>query len=188
MSPTNTNKKRNTVLIGVGAGVFVVFTGLAAFAMNDDGGSSAPPAQVTTTTVADPDGVVGAPAATTAAQSFTIPAGKQAMSIQVPTVEGMSGYAKAGDFVNVYGVIGQPKTYPLDPGAAQHSKLILQKVEVLATTPPAAGQNTVNFVLAVSTSDAETLGYLESFQSLFLTLARDDQATLTPKGFTTANA
>lgn len=186
MSPAP--KKRNAILIAVGAGVFVVGTGLAAFAVNDSGGSSAPPPAVTTTTVADPDGVVAAPDAAAIAQPFTIPSGKQAMSIQTSVVDGMSGYAKAGDFVNVYGVIGQPKSYPTEPGALQHAKLILQKVEVLSTTPAATGQNTMTFVLAVSTSDAEALGYLQGFQGFYLTLARDDQSSLTPNGFKTANA
>lgn len=179
MSPAP--KKRNAILIAVGAGVFVVGTGLAAFAVNDgDGGSSAPPAVVTTTTV-------GAGAVSTApgVVDFVIPSGMQAISVQVGSVPGVTTYPKAGSYVNVYGAYS---SLPIDAQPADpKGKLVLQKIKVLAAVPSADGANTV-YTLAVNTHDAETLVYLTSFQKVYLTLARDDQGTQTPSGFSDDNA
>ncbi|MEY2425863.1 MAG: Flp pilus assembly protein RcpC/CpaB [Actinomycetota bacterium] len=173
-------KKRSTILVAVGAGVFVIGTGLAALATRDTGGTTH--ASTSNTTVVAQTGAVGAPAAGGAA--FTIPDGHQAMAVELPFVEGLAGYAKAGDLVNVYGAY---KTLPItaspdDPIA----KLVLQKVEVLAvTTGGDASKNT--YVLSVSTSDAEAMAYLTTFQKVWLTLARDDQGPQAPKGFSDNN-
>jgi hypothetical protein len=176
-----TPKKRSTILVAVGAGVFVVGTGLAALATRDDGGTTQ--AAASNTTVVAPTGAVAAPAGGGAA--FTIPADHQAMAIELPYVEGLAGYAKAGDLVNVYGAY---KSMPI--GASPDdpiAKLVLQKVEVLAvTTGGDAGKNT--YVLSVNTAEAEAMAYLSTFHKVWLTLARDDQGPQLLKGFSDNNA
>jgi Flp pilus assembly protein CpaB len=178
-----TPKKRSTILVAVGAGVFMVGTGLAALATRDTGGSNNHAARTDTPVTAPaPAGAVKTAAGAT---TFVIPADHQAMAVQVPFVQGLAGYAKAGDLVNVYGEYRtQPPTAaPEDPVA----KLVLQKVKVLAVNPGADGGN-ATYVLSVSTADAETVMYLSTFQKVWLTLARDDQGVLSSgKGFSIHN-
>ena len=173
-----TPKKRSTILVAVGAGVFVVGTGLAALATHDSGGNSHAARSDTPVTAAAPAGAV-APAAGGA--GFTIPVDHQAMAVQVPFVQGLAGYAKTGDLVNVY---GEYRTAPPNLGADDPvAKLVLQKVKVLAINPGVDGGN-ATYVLAVSTSDAEAIQYLSTFQKVWLTLARNDQSVLpSSKGF-----
>lgn len=175
MSPAP--QKRSTILVAVGAGVFVVGSGLAALATHDSGGGSENKQAAVTTTI-PPTGLATA-AAAAPAPSFVIPDGKQAIAVSMPAVAGVNGYAKSGDYVNVYGAL---KTQ----GAA---RLILQKVEVLSVTAPPPGvEGNSTYVLAVNTTDAEAVVFLTKFQDTYLTLARNDQGTLTPKGFGDANA
>jgi hypothetical protein len=179
-----TPKKRSTILVAVGAGVFVVGTGLAALATRDTGGSNNHAARSDAPVVqASAAGSAGSGAAN--ASGLVIPADHQAMAVQVPFVQGLAGYAKAGDMVNVY---GEYRTVPLtaapeDPVA----KLVLQKVKVLAVNPGADGGQ-ATYILSVSTSDAEAIQYLATFQKVWLTLARNDQGVLpSSKGFTIHN-
>ena len=181
---TTTPKKRSTILVAVGAGVFVVGTGLAALATRDTGSTNHASKSDTPVTAAAPAGSVGT--TTGGATGFVIPVDHQAMAVQVPFVQGLAGYAKAGDLVNVYG------DFKALPGATQAddagAKLILQKVKVLAVTPGVDGGN-ATYILSVSTSDAEAIQYLASFQKAWLTLARDDQGVLpSSKGFGIHNA
>lgn len=177
----NFTKKRSTFLIGIGACAMVMSTGLAVLATRDTGSDKptvAAAASSTPTTVAA--GVVAAPAG---APSFTIPVGKQAIEVLVPAVPGLSGFVKAGDLVNVYGALNPVNGQPADTSA----KLVLQKVKVLASQAAADGGSTT-YVLAVDTADAEAIVYLTSFQKVYLTLAREDQGSLIPKGFSGRNA
>jgi hypothetical protein len=174
-------KKRSTFLIGIGACALVVSTGLAALATRD-GGDNKPNVAATAstpTTVA----AVGSVAAPAGVPSFTIPTGKQAIEVQVPAVAGLTGFVKAGDLVNVYGALSPVNGQPADPAG----KLVLQKVKVLASQAAPDGASTT-YVLAVDTADAEAIVYLTSFQKVYLTLARDDQGSLLPKGFSGRNA
>jgi len=179
---TPTPKKRSTILVAVGAGVFVVGTGLAALATHDDGGSKNAARSDTPVAAAAPAGNVTAAAG---GAGFTIPADHQAMAVQVPFVQGLAGYAKAGDEVNVYGVLkdNAATASVIDPVG----KLVLQKVKVLAVNPGADGGN-ATYMLAVDTHDAEAIAYLTSNEKVWLTLARDNQNTLLPKGFGANNA
>ena len=182
---TTTPKKRSTILVAVGAGVFVVGTGLAALATRDTGGTNNTHAARSDTPVTAAAPAHGAVAnSATNLPGFTIPAGHQAMAVQVPFVQGLAGYPKAGDDVNVYAFVkDNPKTTGVgDPMA----KLVLQKVKVLAVTPGADGGN-ATFMLAVTTDEAETVNFLASSEKIWLTLARDDQGSLLPKGFQAAN-
>jgi hypothetical protein len=81
----------------------------------------------------------------------------------------MAGYAKVDDRVNVYGTFKdhQPNASVKGPPL---TKLILSNVQVLAVVN---GGTTVNYVLAVSASEAEQVIYLASFEGIWLTLTRD---------------
>jgi Flp pilus assembly protein CpaB len=175
-------KKRSTILVAVGAGVFVVGTGLAALATRDSGGD----AQVSAAASSPTTVVAGAVAPPTPdGTSFVIPADHQAMAVQVPFVQGLAGYAKAGDLVNVYGAY---KTLPITAAPEDPiAKLVLQKVKVLAINPGADGGN-ATYILSVNTQEAESIAYLSTFQKVWLTLARVDQGSLLPKGFSDNNA
>lgn len=175
-------KKRSTFLIGIGACALMVSTGLAALATR--GGDSAPNVKATastpTTVAATTAGAVASPAGVV---SFVIPNNKQAIAVQVPAVPGLQGFVKAGDSVNVYGAYT-----PIGGAPAEHTaKLVLQKVKVLSTQAAPDGGSTT-YVLAVDTVESEALIYLSSFQKVHLTLAREDQGGLVPKGFSGRNA
>ncbi|MDP1794530.1 MAG: RcpC/CpaB family pilus assembly protein [Acidimicrobiales bacterium] len=173
-------KKRSTFLIGIGACALIVSTALATLATR--GGDDTPKvtAAASTPTSAVAPGVVANPAGV---PSFTIPTGKQAIAVQVASVPAMAGYVKAGDDVNVYSALT-----PINGAPAENAgKLILQKVEVLASQAAADGM-TVTYVLSVDTNAAEAIVYLTNFQKVYLTLARDDQGSLIPKGFNSKNA
>ena len=177
-----TPKKRSTILVAVGAGVFVVGTGLAALATRDTGGTHASRSDTPIAASAASNTAAGAPATGTAA--FVIPTDHQAMAVQMPFVPGLAGYAKAGDLVNVYGFVrDNPKTTAAGDAMA---KLILQKVKVLAVTPGADGGN-ATYILSVGTDDAETIQYLVNAEKVWLTLARNDQGSLVPRGFQATN-
>ena len=177
----NFAKKRSTFLIGIGACALVVSTGLAALATRGSGDDNKAP--VAATALTPTTVVVGAVAAPAGVPSFTIPTGKQAIEVQVPAVAGLTGFVKAGDLVNVYGALNSVNGVPAEPAG----KLVLQKVKVLASQAAPDGASTT-YVLAVDTSDAEAIVYLTNFQKVYLTLAREDQGSLLPKGFSGRNA
>lgn len=184
MSPAP--KKRSTILVLVGAGVFVLGTGLAAMATRGGGDSpaSVAAAQVTTTTAA-PAGTVAAPTPA-AATGFVIPPGHQAVALDVPYVNGIAGYARAADHVNVFGVFKNNAANASLPNPA--AKLVLSDIEVLAVTNPAPGATgNSTYVLSVDAAQAEQIIYLASFESTYLTLARDHQGQLSTIGRTPKN-
>ena len=181
---------RSTMLVAIGAAVFVAGSALAFFAVRggDDDADKAAVRATGTRPQASAPGAVTPPGSSTAAVAFTIPEGKQAMAVQVPFVQGGGGYAKAGDKVNVYGVY---KNHPANAQMkAPAAKLVLSKVEVLAVSSPTPGAGTGNatYLLALDAPDAEQVVYLQSHESVYLTLARDDQGPLTTPGITSANA
>ncbi|MEY2399343.1 MAG: pilus assembly protein CpaB [Actinomycetota bacterium] len=181
MSPTP--KKRSTILVLVGAVVFVLGTGLAALATrgSDGGGGSPNAAAAVTTTTAAPGSV--APPAPAPLSGFVIPAGHQALALDVPFVNGIAGYAKAGDHVNVFGVFKNNAANSSLPNPA--AKLVLSNIEVLAVSSTPGANST--YVLSVDPSQAEQLVYLASFEGSYLTLAREHQGDLSTIGRTPKN-
>lgn len=173
-------KKRSTFLIGIGASALVVSSGLAFLVTRDGDPKPTVNANVSAPTTIAAVGSVAAPAGV---PTFTIPSGMQAIEVQVPSVAGLTGYVKAGDLVNVYGALSPVNGQPADNAG----KLVLQKVKVLASQASADGTSTI-YVLAVNTNDAEAIVYLTNFQKVYLTLARNDQGGLLPKGFSGRNA
>lgn len=167
-------RNRSTALIAIGAAVFVVGAAFTFILLRDDGSDS----KVTAAAPAAPAAQEGtAPAAQPGpgtAPAVKVPAGKEAVAVQVPTVPGLAGYAKAGDRVNVYGTF---KDRQPNAGArgVPLAKLILADASVLAVTAPAAGAEggTATYLLAVSPGDAEKVIYLASFEGIWLSITPD---------------
>lgn len=182
-------RSRSTMLVAIGAAVFVAGSALAFIAVRG-GDDPEVTADAGDRPAAQPSpGAVTAPGAGAAAPvSFTIPEGMQAVAVQVPFVQGVAGFAKAGDRVNVYGVFkNKPANDRLEHPAA---KLALPNVEVLTVSSPAPGTGTGNatYLLALSGADAEQVIYLQSHEGIYLTLAREDQGPLSTSGRSPANA
>jgi hypothetical protein len=175
-------KNRSSVLIAIGAAVFIVGAGLAFLAVRSGGGDdNKPQLQTAATTAEQKAGQVTAPGAAT--PSFEIPTGKQAVAVQVPYVQGVAGFVKAGDKVNVFGTIKSgppPKGFTSGPVA----KLILSDVLVLSVSAPAASAagGPTTFVLALNPTDAEQVVYFQSFEGLYMSLARSDQGVVQTPG------
>jgi len=168
--------RRSSQMLILGLAIFVIGAGVVLVSFMGSGGGKDKSASATTTTTVQAGTVLvntGAPAAPT---SFTIPDGKQAVAVQMPFVAGLAGYAKAGDTVNIYGVIDE-KGAGAEP-APPASKLILPGVQVLAVTGPAPGTETGNatYLLALDASQAEQAIFFAKFQSMWLTLVPKGQA------------
>ncbi|MDQ4133842.1 MAG: Flp pilus assembly protein CpaB [Actinomycetota bacterium] len=105
--------------------------------------------------------------------TLKIPEGKTALALQLGYIPGVAGFARAGDHIDIFGVI---KT-----GGQEKAQLVMQNTEVLSVSAPAvaAGQpadiNPV-FLLAVTPPQAEKLVYLSTFQALHFSLVPRDQA------------
>ena len=180
--------RRSTQMLILGLAIFAIGAGvvLVSFMGSDKGKGNSALSTTTTTIQAGTVVIGGAPAAPT---SFTIPEGKQAVAVQMPYIGGLAGYAKAGDKVNVYGILDE-KGAGADP-AGPASRLILSGVEVLAVTSPGPGADTGNatYLLALDTTQAEQVIFFAKFQSLWLTLVPKDQAPQPrPAGHTYKNA
>lgn len=162
-------RSRSTTMIAFGVAMFVFAAALAVLAMR--GGDDDKAAD--TASAADAPTVSVAPVAETtptpAVAAVKIPAGKEALQLQVPAVQGLAGYTKAGDRVNVYGTFKdrQPNAGVKGPPLA---KLILSNVEVLTAVNNGAN---VTYVLAVNPNEAEQIIYLSSFEGVWMTLVRD---------------
>lgn len=163
-------KNRSTALIAIGAAVFVVGAALTFLVVRDDDSSN-----VTAVAPVAPAGA-GAEAGAAAALPATVevPAGKEGVAIQVPTVPGLAGYARVDDVVNVYGTFKDRQ-----PGAAVKgpplATLVLSGAKVLAVTGPPAGAEVGNttYLLAVDPGDAEKVIYLASFEGIWMSLSAE---------------
>jgi Flp pilus assembly protein CpaB len=108
-----------------------------------------------------------------------IPAGKQAIAVQLAKVPGVAGFAGAGDKVDIYAVA---KTPP-DPRTAVQVNMVMQQIEVLsvngttlAAAPGQPGGEGLVFLLAVSPEQAARLVYLTNFETLYFSLLPNNQA------------
>lgn len=165
--------RRSSQMLILGLAIFVIGAGVVLVSFMGSGDGDESTASTTTTTIQAGTVLVNsAPAAPT---SFTIPDGKQAVAIQMPFLPGLAGYAKAGDTVNIYGVVDE-KGVGVEP-APPLAKLLLPGVEVLAVTAPAAGaeSGTAAYLLAVDAAQAEQAIFFAKFQSMWLTLVPKGQ-------------
>ena len=128
----------------------------------------------------------GQPITSTGLQSvnraFEVPAGYEALAVQVDFVAGAAGYVNPGDRINLYGAFESGLSAP-----SPRAELILTNVEVLdvSLTVPArrgtvddgsaraSGEN-ITFLLAVRTADAEKVIYATEFQGIYASLTAED--------------
>ncbi|HEY4411001.1 MAG TPA: RcpC/CpaB family pilus assembly protein [Acidimicrobiia bacterium] len=180
--------RRSTQMLILGIAIFVIGAGVILVSFKGSGGGSGKAAVSTTSTTVQAGTVVVNAAAPAAPTSFTIPEGKQAVAVQMPYVAGLAGYAKAGDIVNVYGVVDDKAAASTPAGSA--SKLILPGVQVLALTSPGPGADTGNatYLLALTADQAEQAIFFAKFQSMWLTLVPKGQPAQPTAGHTYKNA
>lgn len=121
-------------------------------------------------------------------RTFEIPEGFEAVSVQLEFVAGAAGYVNPGDRINLYGFFSGALADAVTPRA----ELLLTNVEVLdvdlsiparrGTTPSDPSQpsgqrasgETVTYLLALRTDDAEKVIFTTQFEGLYATLTADD--------------
>jgi Flp pilus assembly protein CpaB len=180
--------RRSTQMLILGLAIFAIGAGVVLVSFmgsGKDGDNTA--ASTTTTTIQAGTVIVGA--APTAPTTFTIPEGKQAVAVQLPYVNGLAGYVKGGDTVNVYGNVEKGSTSVPDL-IAPSTKLILPGVEVLAVTGPGPGADTGNatYLLALDAAQAEQAIFFARYESMWLTLVPKGQAKSQTSGHSYKNA
>jgi Flp pilus assembly protein CpaB len=166
-------RSNNILIIGVAVfavGAILAFVGLSsqskpvAKPQSAPIAAATPGAQVRTVTVA-PAGSTAAVAVT-----FTIPKGMQAVSIEVPAVPGLAGYAKPGDEINVYATVRNAQT--AGKLKTPYVKLVLQGVKVLDVHSPAPGTGgTSVYLLALDVKQAEQVIFYAKYESMWIALA-----------------
>jgi Flp pilus assembly protein CpaB len=177
-------RRSNNILV-IGVGVFVVGALLAFLGLKSGNKPVATP-QSAPIAAATPGsaqvrtvGAVGA--GVTGATTFTIPKGKQAVSIEVPAVAGLAGYAKPGDTINIYATIrnDQPNGKLKQPLV----KLVLAGVKVLDVRSPAVGTGgNATYLLALDVNEAEQVIFYAKYESMWIALTSPDQKPVTSKG------
>lgn len=138
-------------------------------------------------------GAAGTPSTDTS--GLSIPAGLNAVTVNVPIPQDVAGYVSAGDKVNLYMTSRDiPNEVAGTPGGAA-ARLLLSNVTVLSTvvanTPaavapvPATGPE--YFTLALSPSDTEKVIYAETFEQVWFALVHpgDPNAVTTGQAATT---
>lgn len=118
-------------------------------------------------------------------RTFEVPDGYEAMAIQLDFVAGGAGYVSPGDRVNVFGAFSTQ--YPIGNASLPRAELLISNVEVLdvdltvparrGTTDTGAARlatDTVTFLVAVKTTDAEKLVFTTEFENLYATLLAKD--------------
>lgn len=179
------NKSKSNNILFVGVAVFAVGAALAFFGLRSGNKAVATP-QSAPIAAATPDAEVrtiqvGPAAPATAPATFTVPKGKQAVAIEMPSVPGLAGYARAGDTVNIYATIrnDQPNTRINEP----LTKLVLAGVKVLDVRAPAVGQaGNATYLLALDVNEAERVIFFAKFESVWLALTDKDQKPVTSTG------
>jgi len=172
-------RPQSTRLLLLGIAVLVVGSGLAfAVLQSNDSSKNQNNASATTVSTAKPPPVVtqSTPA------SVVIPDGMQGVSVQTPFVQGLAGYARPGDEVDVYANVEKG---PVRPGfGPPYTKLIQQHVRVLAVTapPPEAGTGNATYLLALPPDAAEQVIFFAKFESVWLTLVPKDQRPVNSAG------
>lgn len=106
--------------------------------------------------------------------TLTVSKGKRAVSIDVKAPEGVSGYIKAGSYVDVVANMTPPKSAP--PTQEDDARILLQNVKVLAIgarADDAASRKKYNLVtLEVSPNQGVALSFATKYD-LYLMLRND---------------
>lgn len=167
--------QRSTGLIAVGVLVLVlsVAGGVTAFVMGDDGSEDgvtpADDVAVDTDADADADADVGAPAEPVEegeAARVQVPDGQQAVALTLGRTAGLAGHLRAGDRVDVYGVVAEA------PDSDNTVRRALADVETLSVSD---GDGDITVLLSLPADEVETAVFLTSFESLWLSLVGDGE-------------
>jgi Flp pilus assembly protein CpaB len=130
---------------------------------------------------------VGAPGAAAGAVTFTIPKGKQAVTVDVPGVAGLSGYVKPGDLVNIYATVRNQQ--PAGKLKTPFVKLVLPDVKVLDVRGPVPGTDgNSKYLLALDVRETELVIFYAKYESLWLALTTNDFKAIADAGHSYANA
>jgi pilus assembly protein CpaB len=131
-------------------------------------------------------GTAGTPSVNTS--GLAIPAGTNAMTVNVPIPQNVAGYVTPGDLVNVY-------LSSKDIGATPAVRLLLSNVTVLAvvvegtpstTTPtPVAGPQ--YFTLALTPAQSEKMIYAETFEQVWFALVHPGDSPVSSGGIVPSN-
>jgi Flp pilus assembly protein CpaB len=109
--------------------------------------------------------------AQTVVGTVDIPAGKEALAVQLANVPGVAGFAGAGDKIDVYGIAKDPKT---QTGIARRVMTGVDVLKVNGTTlVPTQGQPGgagLVFLVAVTPEQAERIVYLTTLEQLYFAL------------------
>lgn len=182
-------RSNNIVIIGVAIfaiGALLAFLGLSSQNKPVAKPQSAPIAAATPGTEIRTV-VAGAAATVNQATTYAIPKGKQAVSIELPSVAGLAGYAKAGDLINMYATVRNQQT----SGRLKtpYVKLVLQNVKVLdvRTPAPGAGGSSV-YLLALDVKEAEQVIFFAKYESLWLAIVTPPNSPITSAGRSYENA
>jgi pilus assembly protein CpaB len=123
-------------------------------------------------------------------RALEVPAGKQALAIQVPFVAGGAQLVTPGTLVNIYANVAKggsgdlPCTELAFPGLQVLAASTAQGTGTTtgsATVVPAAGPDIV-YVLAVDPGQAESLIFLQKNESLYFTVVPKNQAAAASTG------
>ena len=178
--------KRSTNVLLIGVAVFIIGAGVAFAGLRTTPATNtkqAAPAVKASAAPAQPQIVVQQAGA---AVAITIPKGKQAVAVDLPSVAGLAGYAKPGDTVNVYATV---KNATDSKVVVPQVKLVLRSVKVLDVRVPAQGAAGNNvYLLALDQNEAERLIFFGKFESLWFTLVPPGQVTGATAGHTYRNA
>jgi Flp pilus assembly protein CpaB len=172
-------KKSNNIMV-IGVAVFAVGALLAFVGLRSQDTATAKPVQPATATTPDPSvRTVTGPVA--GAATFTVPKGKQAVAVELPSVAGLAGYAKPGDTINVYATIKNAE--PKGKLTAPLTKLVLTAVKVLDVRAPAPGTaGTATYLLALDVNEAERVIFFAKYESMWFALTAPDQKPVVTTG------
>ena len=172
-------KRKSTGLIAVGILVLVVSVGggVSAFVL---GGDDVDAPEVVTDRAAPPEDADGGDDPEDAAHvaengespRVDVPDDAQAVALTLGRTEGLAGHLRAGDRVDVYGVVSDA------PDGDDQARRALSDVETLWVSD---GDGDVTVLLALSADEVERAVFLSSFERLWLSLVGDgDQPSDTP--------
>lgn len=114
--------------------------------------------------------------------AFQVPAGSEAVAVQLPFDAGVAALPRAGDVVNAYGVFTRGRPGDLDDGP--EVRLVLSNVKILAApgVQPGATGGSTTYVLEVTADQAEQLIFLHAAEGVWLSLVPPDAPAPTTTG------
>lgn len=180
--------RKSTPIIVIGVAVFVIGAALAFVVLRGDKSARTRTATAVVARAPVPSPPTTTPPATS--PTLQIPPGKDAVPVQTPQLQGLDGFAKTGDLVNVYATIRNQRINI--PGlASPEVKLIasdVQVLDVLTNPPTAAPTGTAVYMLALDPVTAEQVIFFDTYESLYFTLVPKGSAPAQTPGRSYQNA